>query len=79
MVSPSMVIAEGLFLGHDLLAWLVLAIGGAMLVGNVAAMVRPPEGRGGAPLPPAPRGRSFTYIAIGAVATIWALATLLSN
>ena len=31
------------FLGDDLLPWLVLALGGALLVGNVAALVRPPE------------------------------------
>ena len=29
-------------LGDDLLAWLVLALGGALLVGNVMAIVRPP-------------------------------------
>ena len=32
-----------MFLGDDLLAWLVLALGGALLVGNVAAIVRPPD------------------------------------
>ena len=32
-----------MFLGEDLLAWLVLAIGGALCVGNVLALVRPPE------------------------------------
>lgn len=74
-----MLYAEGLFLGHELLAWLVLAIGGAMVVGNVAAMVRPPNDRQGDQVPPAPRGRSFTYIAIGAIAAIWALATLLKS
>ena len=31
-----------MFLGDDLLAWLVLALGGALLVGNVMAIVRPP-------------------------------------
>lgn len=32
-----------LFLGEDLLAWLVLAFGGALVVGNVAALLRPPS------------------------------------
>ena len=31
-----------MFLGEDLLVWLVLAFGGAMLVGNLLALVRPP-------------------------------------
>ena len=31
-----------LFLGEDLLAWLVLAFGAALVVGNVAALLRPP-------------------------------------
>ena len=33
------------FLGEDLLAWLVLAIGGAMAAGNLAALIRPPDER----------------------------------
>ena len=36
-----------MFLGDDLLAWLVLALGGALLVGNVAAIVRPPGAAAG--------------------------------
>ena len=34
---------EKVFLGDDLLAWLVLALGGALLVGNIAAIARPPN------------------------------------
>ncbi|MEY3749260.1 MAG: hypothetical protein RLZZ449_1154, partial [Actinomycetota bacterium] len=30
-----------MFLGEDLLAWLLLAFGGAMFVGNIAALLRP--------------------------------------
>jgi hypothetical protein len=37
-----MPLADDLFLGHDLLAWLVLAMGAALAVGNIAALVRPP-------------------------------------
>ena len=32
-----------LFLGEDLITWLVLAFGGALFVGNIAAIVRPPR------------------------------------
>ncbi len=32
-----------MFLGDDLLAYLVLAIGGALMVGNVMALIRPPK------------------------------------
>ena len=36
------VLADTLFLGNDLLAWLLLALGGALAVGNGLALVRPP-------------------------------------
>lgn len=32
-----------LFLGEDLITWLVLAFGGALFVGNLAAILRPPR------------------------------------
>jgi len=67
------------FLGDDLLAWLVLALGGALLVGNVMAIVRPParpqhEGD----LERAPIARSVTMALAGLVGAVWALATLVS-
>jgi hypothetical protein len=34
--------SAAVFLGNDLLAWIVLALGGAMVAGNVLALVRPP-------------------------------------
>ncbi|MFM1791489.1 MAG: hypothetical protein RLZZ526_1816, partial [Actinomycetota bacterium] len=34
-----------MFLGENLLAWLVLALGGALLFGNVMAIVRPPQNK----------------------------------
>ena len=49
------------FLGEDLLAWLVLAFGGAMLVGNVAALVRPPARPRPGELSRAPLGRSLVF------------------
>ena len=70
-----------MFLGEDLLAYLVLAIGGAMAVGSVAALVRPPDRskRGEADLEQAPVGRSLAFAAIGLVGAIWALASLVSG
>ena len=68
-----------MFLGEDLLAYLVLALGGAMLVGNGVALLRPPpEGRPGE-LERAPLGRTLAMMAIGAVASVWALASLVSS
>jgi hypothetical protein len=66
---------SGAFLGEDLLAYLLLAFGGALLVGNLLALFRPPpamqaEGRR------APVGRSIVMALVGAVAFVWALATL---
>jgi hypothetical protein len=71
--------SSGLFLGNDLLAWLVLAVGGALLVGNFLALVRPPGQPERGDLQRAPTGRTFVMMVIGAIATIWALASLLSR
>lgn len=68
-----------MFLGEDLLAYLVLAIGGAMAVGSVLALVRPPQVRGEGDLERAPLGRSLAFAAIGLVGAIWALASLVSG
>ena len=65
-------------LGDDLLEWILLALGAALLVGNLLALVRPPGDRREGDLERAPLGRSLLYAGIGAVAAIWALATLLS-
>jgi hypothetical protein len=67
------------FLGEDLLAYLVLAIGGAMAVGSIAALVRPPAQRGQGDLEQAPVARSLVFAAIGLVGAIWALASLISG
>jgi hypothetical protein len=68
-----------MFLGEDLLAWLVLAIGGAMAVGSVLAIVRPPEQRREGDLEAAPIGRSIVFAVIGAIGAVWALASLISG
>ena len=72
-----MLAAQSLFLGKDLLPWLVLALGGALAIGNVLALVRPPVDPKDGELARAPVRRSLTMAAIGAVAAIWALASLL--
>ena len=65
-----------MFLGEDLLAWLVLAFGGAMAVGSAMALIRPPERREEGDLPEAPLARSLAMIVVGALAALWALASL---
>ena len=67
-----------MFLGEDILAWMVIALGGAMFAGNVAALIRPPKQRRDAnDLTKAPIFRSVVMATIGATTTIWALASLL--
>ena len=66
------------FLGDDILRWLVLALGGAMAVGNILALARP-RPPGGSDLPRAPLARSVVMIALGTVAAIWALASLVAG
>ena len=68
-----------MFLGEDLLAWLVLAFGGALFVGNLVAVVRPPAEAEEGSLERAPVGRSLLYAGIGLVVAVWALASLVSG
>ena len=68
-----------MFLGEDLLAYLVLAIGGAMAVGSVAALVRPPASRSEGDLEQAPVARSLVFAAIGLMGAVWALASLVAG
>ena len=74
-----MVLAEQgtMFLGENLLPLLVLALGGALLVGNVLAVVRPPEHTRDGELERAPVARSLVMAGVGLVAAVWALASLL--
>ena len=72
-------IIGAVFLGEDLLAWLTLAVGAAMVAGNALALFRPPDARrNDDDLERAPVGRAVVYIVIGVVAAIWGLATLVS-
>ena len=72
-------LAETLFLGEDLLPLLVLALGGALAVGNLLALVRPPRQARPGELTRAPVGRSLTMLVVGLVAAIWAVASLTSG
>ncbi len=65
-----------MFLGEDLLAWLVLALGGALFAGNLVAIVKPPERREEGDLERAPILRSVVMGALGLIAAIWALGSL---
>ncbi|CAN5830375.1 hypothetical protein BH24ACT2_BH24ACT2_17180 [soil metagenome] len=63
--------------GDNILAQLVLALGGAMAVGSILALVRPPaQRRGDADLTRAPIARSVAMIAVGLIAALWAVVTL---
>jgi hypothetical protein len=64
--------------GPDILAYLVLALGGAMAVGSVLALVRPPDDRSEGDLEQAPMVRSLVFAAVGLVAALWALGSLLT-
>ncbi len=68
-----------MFLGEDLIQWLLLALGGALFAGNVMAIVRPPADPEEDALERAPLTRSLFYAGLGLVAAIWALATLING
>ncbi|HEX9681772.1 MAG TPA: hypothetical protein VGA13_01705 [Acidimicrobiales bacterium] len=69
-----------MFLGENLLAWLVLALGAALAVGNALALLRPPDvHRDEEDLERAPLRRSLMMIAVGAIAAVWALASLVAG
>ena len=66
-----------MFLGPDLIPFLMLALGSALFVGNALAMLRPRgEPRRDDELARAPLGRSMVMVGVGLLAAIWALATL---
>ena len=68
-----------MFLGEDLLAWLVLALGAALAVGSGMALIRPPATRNEGDLASAPLGRSLVMIAVGSIAALWALVSLING
>ena len=68
-----------MFLGENLLPYLVLALGAALVFGNGMALIRPPRQVKKGELARAPVGRSAVMIGIGFVAAVWALASLLTG
>lgn len=68
-----------MFLGDNLLPYLVLALGGALCVGNVMALVRPPARPREGELTRAPVARSLVMAFVGLAAALWALASLTSG
>ena len=66
-------------LGDNLLPLLVLALGGAMLVGNLLALIRPPERPKEGELERAPAGRSLAMAVLGGIAALWAIASLVAG
>lgn len=68
-----------MLLGDDLLPLLVLAFGAAMALGSALALVRPPANRKEGELDKPPLGRSVTMIAMGSIAAVWAVASLVAG
>lgn len=69
-----------MFLGEDILAWLVLAFGGALFAGNLLAVIRPPQRQlDDSSLERAPVVRSLTFAGVGLVAALWALGSLIAG
>jgi len=66
-------------LGDDLLEWILLAVGGALLVGNLMALIRPPQERTDGDLERPPMGRTIVFMVIGGFAAVWALASLIAG
>ena len=67
-----------LLLGNNLLAYIFLALGGALFVGNGLALVRPPGQLEQGDLRRAPVGRTVAMMVLGGIIAVWALASLVS-
>ena len=68
-----------MFLGEDIMAWLILALGGALAVGNVMAIIKPPAAqKEESDLRQAPLARSVGMALVGMIAALWALFSLVS-
>jgi len=77
-MQPGVGVFADNLLGDDLLAWFVLAMGGALFVGNLLALIKPPPRAKPGELARAPKGRSLLMALIGFVAAVWALGSLVS-
>ena len=67
------------FLGENLLAYLVLALGAALFIGNLLAVVKPPDRPREGDLGRAPVARSVVMAVVGLLAAVWALASLVTG
>ena len=65
-----------MFLGEDLLGYLVLALGAALAFGNLLALVRPPDDPDEGDLERAPVVRSLGMALLGSLAAVWAAVSL---
>ena len=82
--SSSVVIGDDeMFLGNDLLPWLLLAVGAALVVANIAVLIRPPRAEGASSesdrLDRPPLRRVLPLILLGLVVSVWAGASLLHS
>lgn len=68
-----------LVLGDDLLAYLILAFGGALFVGNLLAVLKPPPPAEDGEVVRAPVARSLVMAALGLLAALWGLASLVTT
>lgn len=69
-----------MFLGENLIVYLVLALGAALAVGNILALVKPPEKpQGEGDLQQAPKARSMGMALIGTIAALWAVVSLIKG
>jgi hypothetical protein len=65
---------------NELIAYLVLALGGALAVGTAMALVRPrPASADEGDLERPPLGRSMVMIVIGGLAAVWAAGSLIAG
>ena len=66
-----------MFLGENLIVYLVLALGGALAVGNILALIKPPvQPKEDGDLASAPKARSLTMAVIGSIAALWSIVSL---
>ena len=69
-----------MFLGENLIIYLVLALGGALAVGNILALIKPPQQpKVDGDLASAPKGRSLVMAVIGFIAALWSIVSLITG
>ena len=73
-----MILGDNL-LGDNLLIYLVLALGAALLLGNLLALLKPPTRPKAGELARAPMGRSLLMALVGFLAALWALGSLVAK